>query len=120
MGRCGCAEYQYHSKLKADDGWYAVAIYPGCCDCDTPCGVIVDWYADGEWFLEDVPEAPRGAPDTLTIPIVNGRELAKRVRGLAKDYLDQIDDELCSEVESAVHEAARRATTEEPGEGEGE
>lgn len=88
MGQCGCGDFYPDFKLPGPDGaLYAIQLYRGCHECQTPVGVIITRLKGAEeiedWEAQHAPdlafnEISEGLQEVL-LPIVEPTTVAKHL-----------------------------------------
>lgn len=111
MGQCGCGDFKASWKLQGPGNTlYAIEIYNGCRDCETPVGLVVyRMTRKGDEFFYDetakLPELPMRAYGSdkngdaqSAIRVLDPRVLREHLSKWAKGVADEYD------VEGAMHD----------------
>jgi hypothetical protein len=86
---CGCGEFSPSYQFAGPDGLtYTLSIYPGCKDCETPAGVVINRMTPedvSEWDVASVPQLPivayskRSVSGECGIPVLDSRLLTEKI-----------------------------------------
>jgi hypothetical protein len=100
MCECGCGDFHPDFKITTPEYIYAIQIYTGCHDCDTPAGITFERFKANDedsillWDLKHVPEMWFWGPgeSKFDIDIFDRRILKKALKefavGLTSDDYD--------------------------------